>query len=528
MQLLLRIPPGFAAGLLATFVSGVSAQPPDKGAQPKAAIPEAPSTVLRSAVSPIDLVTALRLAGTENPELRIARQRVVEATAFRQLAATQVLPNLNLGTNYNLHRGALQQSNGNILRVDRDALYVGLGANAVGAGTVNVPGLNYNLNIGSAWYGFLASRQQATTVRLTATGVENDVQLRVALAYTDLVRAEARRAIAVQNRDEAVELVRLTEAYARAGQGRKADADRAAVELRRRDADLTQTEADALTASARLCQLLNLDPSTRLRPLEGWAVPDTLVPDPMTLPELLAVALLRRPELAARRSDVQQSLYQLSLAKVLPFSPNVILGFSAGGFGGGSDLVSAPQGFVGGDGRRVTASRFGNLDGRTDFDAVVFWTFRNMGVGNLAQIRAADSQVKQMKFRELETLNLIRAQVAEAHARSAARPLQIDAAEKAVRSSTEAYTEDLARIKGGQGLPLEVIDSLRLLGRSRYEYLEAIIDYNRAQFQLWTAIGNPLADALARPVPGAQPAGPLPGPRVAPVPQMIPPLPVRP
>ncbi len=408
MRPLHRIPPAFAVGLLASaLVSGVGAQP-DKGAQPKTTSPEPPPTILRAAVSPIDLATALRLAGAENPELQFARQRVVEATAFRQLAAAQILPNLNLGTNYNLHRGALQQSNGNILRVDRDALYVGLGANAVGAGTVNVPGLNYNLNVGSAWYGFLAARQQVTTARLNAAGVENDVQLRVALAYTDLVRAEARRAIAVQNRDEAAELVRLTEAYAKAGQGRKADADRAAVELRRRDADLTQTEADALTASARLCQLLNLDPSTRLRPLEGWAVPDALVPDPVTLPELLAVALLRRPELAARRSEVQQSLYQLSLAKVLPFSPNVILGFSAGGFGGGSDLVSSPQGFVAGDGQRVTAPRFGNLDGRTDFDVVVFWTFRNMGVGNVAQVRAADSQAKQMKFRELESLNLVR------------------------------------------------------------------------------------------------------------------------
>jgi outer membrane protein TolC len=258
-------------------------------------------------------------------------------------------------------------------------------------------------------------------------------------------------------------------------------------------------------------------------------VPEALVPDPITLPELLATALMRRPELAARRSEVQQALYQLSLAKVLPFSPNVILGFSAGGFGGGSDLVSSPQGFVGGNGERTVAPRFGNLEGRADFDLVVFWTFRNMGVGNLALIRAADSQVKQTQFRELETLNLVRAQVAESHARTAARVLQIDAAEKAVRSSTDAYKEDFTRIKGGQGLPLEVIDSLRLLGRSRYEYLEAIIDYNRAQFQLWTALGNPPADALVRPVPAhLLPAEVRPGPRVMPMPRVLPGLPVKP
>jgi len=52
-----------------------------------------------------------------------------------------------------------------------------------------------------------------------------------------------------------------------------------------------------------------------------------------------------------------------------------------------------------------------------------------------------------------------------------------------------------------QGLPIEVLDSLRLLGRSRYAYLDAIADYNRAQFELYVAMGQPPAQYLARPVP---------------------------
>src|SRR5688500_9177430 len=50
-------------------------------------------------VQPIDLVTALRLAGVENPEIQIAQQRVVEAVALRQLAAAQFLPTINAGLN---------------------------------------------------------------------------------------------------------------------------------------------------------------------------------------------------------------------------------------------------------------------------------------------------------------------------------------------------------------------------------------------------------------------------------------------
>ncbi|OWK43364.1 Outer membrane protein [Fimbriiglobus ruber] len=490
-----------------------SAKPVEKVAA-KSSVPEAPpGTILQPGENPIDLGTALRLAGVENPELLLARQRISQVTAERQLAVAQLLPNLNLGTNIDMHTGAVQQSTGNILNVNRDALYFGLGANAVGSGTVNIPGLAYNMNVGETWYGFLTARQRVRTADATAAAVQNDVLLRVSLAYTELLRFDGHRAIAAKNRAEAAEVARLTKNYAEAGQGRKADADRASVELRQRDIELIQAEADTLTASAHLCQLLNLDPSTRLKPIDGWVVPAPIVPDPIPLTELLAIAMMQRPELAARRSEVRTALYELSLARVLPFSPNVIAGFSSGDFGGGSNLVSNPPGFVNGSGQLTTGPRFGNFDGRVDIDVVVFWTFRNMGVGNLALIRSADSRVKQIKLREIETLNVVRAEVAEAHARVAARFLQIDSAEKAARAGKDAYDEDLIRIKGGQGLPLELLDSFRLLARARYEYLDTIIDYNRAQVQLWVSLGRPPADALARPVP-ADLVPPPSGPRV--------------
>jgi outer membrane protein TolC len=542
MDLRLRISPGIAAGVVVTALgSSLLAQPPatdlpgpekrevgDNKTHIKS-IPRGfpPDTILQPGENPIDLGTALRLAGAENPELLLARERIAEATALRQLAVAQLLPNLNVGTNYDAHQGALQQSAGNIIQVNRDALYVGLGANAVGGGTVNIPGLNYNLNIGQAWYSYLISRQGVVTAGAASAAVRNDMLLRVCLAYLDLLRSEGHQAIARKNRTEGATVVKLTADFAETGQGRKADADRAAVELDRRDAEVTQAEGDTLAASARLAQLLNLDPSVRLKPIDGWVVPAPIVPDPIPLPELLAMALLQRPELAARRSEVQAALYELSLEKVLPFSPNVILGYSAGGFGGGSNLISSPQGFINGSGVDQVGPRFSSLEDRTDFDVIVFWTFRNMGVGNLALIRAADSRARQSRLRELETLNLVRAQVAEAHAWVAARFLQIDSNEQAVRASQNAYAQDLIRIRLGQGLPLELVDSLRLLGRSRYDYLDSIIEYNRAQFQLWVALGRPPANCLARPVPADLVPPPAndgcPRPTVSPVPPVLPP-----
>src|SRR5262249_55384024 len=139
-----------AAGLIGVgLASAAVAQPPKNAPPPRPVEPAPPpETILQPGESPIDLGTALRLAGAENPELLLARERVTEAAALRQLAAVQILPNLNLGTNYDLHRGPLQQSNGNILAVNRDALYLGLGAVAIGSAPPSIPGLNYNLNVG--------------------------------------------------------------------------------------------------------------------------------------------------------------------------------------------------------------------------------------------------------------------------------------------------------------------------------------------------------------------------------------------
>ena len=491
---------GFVVAVFACWStgSGASAQqilPPTIAVppldKPKVDPPQAPpDTILKIGESLIDLGTALQLAGVKNPEILLARERITEASAIKQYAAAQALPSLNAGGNYNVHRGPLQQANGNLLKVDRDALYVGLGATAVGAGTVNIPGLSYTLNVGTAWFDYLRSKQLVVRSVAAARTVENDTLLRVCLAYTDLLRADARLAIAGQNRTEAAELVRLTEAYAKAGQGRRADADRAIVELRKRDSELTGAEADTLTASARLGRLLSLDSTVRLRPLDGWAVPAPIVPEPVPVAELVAIALMQRPELEERRAEIRESLYALSIAKLLPFSPNVILGFCTGQFGGGSDLVASAGG-----------ARFSGLDNRVDFDAVVYFTFQNLGVGNIAIAKGAASRARQANLRQQETFNRVRAEVVEADARSRARFLQIDAGSKAVEASRQAFDQDLARIRAREGLPIETIDSLRLLARSRYEYLDAILDYNRAQFQLYVAMGQPPAAALARPVP---------------------------
>src|SRR5947209_3844111 len=386
--------------------------------------PPPPPSTLNPNIKPIDLCSALKLAGVYNPEILLARERVTAADAERQFAAAQILPTINFGGNYDHHQGVLQQSIGKILHVNRDSLYLGLGSNAIAAGTVNIPGIVWNGNVSQAIYGNLVAQQVVARRQLESDAVRNEMLLRVVTAYLELLRATGRRAVVSQNRAAAAEMARVTDNFAKAGEGRQSDADRADTELQLVNDELIRSDAEIEVASARLAQLLALDPSVRLHPTDGWVVPAPVVPDPIPLPELLTIALVQRPELQAQQAAIRAALYALDGAKVLPFSPNVILGYSNGSFGGGSNLQT----------QTIGQARFGNFDDRQDLDAVLYWSLQNLGVGNLAMIRLARSNVRQEELRQFIVLNQIRAEVASAYARSHARYAQIGTAEKAVAS----------------------------------------------------------------------------------------------
>src|ERR1022692_1874185 len=84
-----------AAGLLGAAGRTVAAPPPsppekmDDAPSPKrvaAELPPPPSSILDPQTAPIDLPSALKLAGVQNAEILQARERVVEAMAEHQLA----------------------------------------------------------------------------------------------------------------------------------------------------------------------------------------------------------------------------------------------------------------------------------------------------------------------------------------------------------------------------------------------------------------------------------------------------------
>jgi outer membrane protein TolC len=429
----------------------------------------------------IDLGVALRLAGVDNPTISLARERVEEAVADELAARALWLPNVNVGGNYHRHHGALETSFGYIRRVDSQSLYAGFGAGSLAAESVAYPGVRLFAHLGDAVFEPLAARQRVSARVSDAVAVRNVTLLGVASAYLDLAGAEAQIDSLRQGEADLRAVLRLTEEYARAGQGRQGEVGRATARaaLLARDIQLPQELAGI--AAAELSRILNLDPSVRLRTPKGSVVPMRLVAEDTDPQALIAEALRSRPEVFARSADVLEARVRVRQEQVRPWVPTISAGYSYGWFGGGSNLVSPD---------------FGPLKGRSDFDVFAVWTFQNLGFGNLARAEGADARVGQEVARLQEEVNRIRREVAEAQSAGRAAALQLEVVRPAVKVAEQGFELEKLRIREGQGRPIELLDSFRQLLDARTELIRATIAFNEAQFRLFVAVGsNPLAPA---------------------------------
>jgi len=435
-----------------------------------------PSIPQPSEERPIDLPTALRLADSVNPVIGAARARIEIALADLTAARALLLPMLNVGTNYHNHTGVLQRSSGEILSTSNQSLYVGGGAQAIGPGSVEIPAVNVSVALVDAVYEPLAARKTLDVSRFDASATANTVLLEVSTLYQDLHRAGALLASRRRSEADAAEVEKITSGFARAGQGRQADADRARSERKLVGASIRRAEEEVARASAALCRRLHLDPSIRLLP-SGDPLAVLMLIDPAADEEaLIATAIRRRPEVGARSAAVAVAETRLRQEKARPFLPTIWIGGSGGAFGGGSNLYPPT---------------LGNFGGRTDFDAMAYWTLRNFGLGNLAIQKRRRGEVGAAASENARTISRVREEVASARADAIAQHERIVLAVDEMAASERGFHQDLERARQVRGLPIELLNNLDLLIKSREDLIRTVIGFNQAQLRLFVALGTP-------------------------------------
>lgn len=448
---------------------------------------------LPAAEYPIDLSTALRLAEVENPEIAEARAAILEALAVQQGARALLLPTLNAGVTYHGHTGNLQRSSGTILDLSEQSLYVGGGARTLAAETVGIPAVNLTSPLTDALFEPLAARQNVARARFDASATANSVLLDVAVLHLELLYAQANLAAERLNESNAEEVARLTQGYFQTGEGPKSDADRASAEYRLRQSRRQRAEEELAVASAQLARRLHLDPAVRLHTLESQLQPIAIVDLAPTPEDLIQIALRQRPEMAAQAARIAESEMHFRQEVARPLLPTLWVGLSGGQFGGGSNIVPP---------------MLGNFAGRTDIDIRCFWTFQNFGMGNLALQRNRRARIGEAMAAQALTVNQIRREVSAAYAEVQASQQRVEVALRELKSAEAGYREDFDRIlnRAERALPIELLDSYELLATARENVLKAIRDLDRAQFQLFVALGSPPPLGL----PPAEPASPPP------------------
>jgi len=426
----------------------------------------------------IDLSTALMLTAGRSPQVAFANARIEESRAQLDRAESLWLPSLRAGANYNKHEGRIQDVAGTVIETSRGSVYSGLGAGGVGAGSPAVPGLLAQFHITDAVFQPRIAQQSIRARDANARATTNDSLLATSLAYVQLLRASQDHAVANEAMQQAQELERVTREFAAAGQGLTSDHDRARAEFAMRRNELQRADEGVHVASARLAQQVRWEYAQLLQPAESHLHPITMVDNDTPAQSLVSIGLSHRPEIAESRHLVCEAVERLNRERYAPLIPSVLLGMSYGGLAGG------------------LGSNLNNSGDRLDADAMAYWELRQLGFGEQAARREASSRIVQTRTKQIALMDQIAREIVESHAQAQSRWMQIQTAQEAVSAAQDSFDRNWDRIENGQGLPIEVLQSIQALTNAQREYTRAVADYNVAQFTLHRSLGWPV-DASA-------------------------------
>jgi outer membrane protein TolC len=433
---------------------------------------------------PINLPTALRLADARPLVIAAAQASLQVALAQWQRTRVLWLPDFNVGASYMGHAGGGAGNSGQEFTNTRDQLMLGGGVSAVFAVT-------------DAVFGPLALRQEVRARQWEVQAARNDALLSVAEAYFNVQQARGRLAGMMDARDKSRDLVQRIRQLA-TDLTSPAEVNRARAELADLEQAVELAYQDWRVASADLTRELRLNPVTVVAPLEPPGLQVTLISPREPVDGLVLIGLTSRPELAAHQALVQETLVRLRAEKLRPLIPSVVLT--------GDAVPAAPLGtLMFGAFYSDVSGKPNPWAGRVDPNVQVYWTLENFGLGNRALVREREAEQQRALVELFRVQDWVAAEVVQAHARVQSAAARVSRAETELEQARITFANNLRGIsettRFGDRLvlvnrPLEAVDALRQVTRGYENYFDSVRDFNRAQFQLYRAMGYP-ADVMA-------------------------------
>lgn len=408
---------------------------------------------------PIDLPTALKLAGAQNLDVQIARERLREAQAAHDAALYNFFPWISPGVAYRRHDGRIQDVTGNLFDTSKQSYALGANVEA-------------RLELGEAWFKALAAKQLAKAADHAVDAQRQESVFSAALGYFDLVKARATGAVAEDaariSGDYADQLQRGVEL----GLIFKGDALRARGQAERNQLAVQQAREQQRVAAARLAQMLRLDPSVDLLPADNELLPLTLTATNAALDSLVAQAFAARPELKQGEALTAAAKKNRDAATVGPLIPSFGAQAFFGGLGGGRNNDS------------------GNFGGTESMALTLGWRLGPGGIFDSAREKSADARLSATSLAADKVKDEVIRQVVEAHTRIHSLASQLATLKRALATAEEAFRLTRERKERGFGVVLENIFAEQDLTRARSDYVAAVAEFNKAQYGLQRAVGQ--------------------------------------
>jgi outer membrane protein TolC len=437
---------------------------------------------------PINLATALRLSDARPLIVAAAQAGVWVAEAQLGLAKVLWVPSVVAGVDYVRHDGGGGPDFNKGIMTAPSVNYMMIGA-----------GADVFINLTDAFYEPLVARQMLNAAHWDIQSAKNDAVFQTADAYFRVHQYRGMYAGALYTVEKGHDLVDRIANLSREFVP-KVEVDRARNML----ADLEQRAVSAReqwrVASADLTQVLRLDPRAVVVPLEHDHTQITLIDPGRGLDDLMSVALTNRPEISSRRAQVIAAETRIRREKARPFIPIVMLN----GFQHAAMLIQAGLWGIGPN------SSLNQYRGRENVSIQLIWQADSLFLGNLARIKAQRGLESQAIIDLRNIQDTVAADVNRAQARvqsAAARVLQADRALRTGIITFNGHLEGLEQTRRLENVliltfrPQEAVYSLDMLNVAFNEYFTTVAEYNRAQFDLFHALGYPASEiARLRPV----------------------------
>jgi outer membrane protein TolC len=410
---------------------------------------------------PIDLVTALRLAGARNLDVQLARTAVQDAHANYYSAVERFLPTFVPAASYLHHTGRDQNVNGTLLDVTKHNEIAGVTAVA-------------EIPVGEALFQTLQTRQLLAAADAAQAAQEQDTQLAVAQQYLELVNAGALVEVVIQALAISQNYEQQLNEAVRIGNAFKGDAFRVQTQTRRLQLDLTRAKERRRLAATGLAQTLHLDPLVDLIPAEREPAPLALADLNATPDALVRTALQNRPELTQTGSLIAAAEQARRGAVYGPLIPTLGGRAFAGQFDGGvgsTDVNGGP---------------------RRDLGVGLSWKIGPGGLLDLGRIKASNASLTAAEVKDEKMRDAIAREVVDGYTQVQSLFQQVRDARLNVSSAEETLRLTRGRKELGVGTVLEDIQAQQDLEKARSDLNTVVTELNQQQYVLLYSVGTAL------------------------------------